>query len=113
MERAERSGGLHKRSAEAWGHPLRARGAELPLAVFVVVFAFEKIRAGVAGRNRPAEVGGGGPGGRSQGGGVLPSNGQLTAKMRDVLRKARNGLKEFLRCCTGYDKNISLCKSSP
>jgi hypothetical protein len=29
VERAERSGGLHKRSAEAWGHPLRARGAEL------------------------------------------------------------------------------------
>jgi hypothetical protein len=26
---AERSGGLHKRSAEAWGYPLRARGAEL------------------------------------------------------------------------------------
>jgi hypothetical protein len=50
VERAERSEGLHKRSAEAWGHPLRARGAELPLAVFVVVFAFEKsgpaLRAG-------------------------------------------------------------------
>ena len=29
MERAERSGGLHKRSAEAWGDSLRARGAEL------------------------------------------------------------------------------------
>ena len=29
VERAERSGGLHKRSAEAWGNPLRARGAEL------------------------------------------------------------------------------------
>ena len=39
MERAERSGGLHKRSAEAWGHPLRARGAELPLGVFAVVVA--------------------------------------------------------------------------
>jgi hypothetical protein len=32
VERAERSGGLHKRSAEAWGNPLRARGAE-PLSV--------------------------------------------------------------------------------
>jgi hypothetical protein len=32
VERAERSGGLHKQSAEAWGHPLRARGAE-PLSV--------------------------------------------------------------------------------
>ena len=32
MERAERSGGLHKRSAEDWGNGLRARGAELPLA---------------------------------------------------------------------------------
>jgi hypothetical protein len=29
VERAERSGGLHKRSAEAWGNPLRARGTEL------------------------------------------------------------------------------------
>ena len=59
VERAERSEGLHKRSAEAWGHPLRARGAELPLAAFVFVFALQKIRAGVAGRNRPAEVGSG------------------------------------------------------
>jgi hypothetical protein len=29
MERAERSGGLHKRSAEAWGDSLCARGVEL------------------------------------------------------------------------------------
>ena len=28
VERAERSGGLHKRSAEDWGSGLRARGAE-------------------------------------------------------------------------------------
>jgi hypothetical protein len=34
VERAEQSGGLHKRSAEAWGNSLRARGAELPLGVF-------------------------------------------------------------------------------
>jgi len=56
--------GLHKRSAEAWGYPLRARGAELPLAAFAVAFAFafafQEIRVGVAGRNRPAEVGSGG-----------------------------------------------------
>src|SRR5580658_10208608 len=68
----ERSGsgkgeGLHKRSAEAWGNPLRARGAELPLAAFAVAFALQKIRAGVAGRNRPAEVGGGGPRGPQTG----------------------------------------------
>ena len=69
VERAERSGGLHKRSAEAWGNPLRARGAELPLGAFAVAVAFQKIRAGVAGRNRPAEVGGGGRrSGRRQGG---------------------------------------------
>jgi hypothetical protein len=60
--------GLHKRSAEAWGNPLRARGAELPLGAFAVAFAFQKIRAGVAGRNRPAEEGGEGPQGRRQGG---------------------------------------------
>jgi hypothetical protein len=35
VERAERSGGLHKRSAEAWGNSLRARGAELPLGAFI------------------------------------------------------------------------------
>jgi hypothetical protein len=29
VERAERSGGLHKRGAEAWGNPLWARGAAL------------------------------------------------------------------------------------
>ena len=46
----------------------------LPLAAFAVVLAFEEIRAGVAGRNRPAEVGGGGPGGRSQGGNFLPAS---------------------------------------
>src|ERR1035437_3349565 len=54
--------GLHKRSAEAWGHALRARGAELPLAALVAAFvlAFKQIRDGVAGRNRPARGGGGG-----------------------------------------------------
>jgi len=38
---------------------LRARAGLAPLAVFVlaVVLAFKQIRAGVAGRNRPAEVG--------------------------------------------------------
>jgi hypothetical protein len=30
---------------------LQARGAELPLAALAVVFAFQEIRAGVAGRN--------------------------------------------------------------
>ena len=61
VERAERSGGLHKRSAEAWGNPLRARGAELPLAGLCSLLARRRrnIRAGVAGRNRPAEVGSG------------------------------------------------------
>jgi hypothetical protein len=38
---------------------LRARGAELPLAGFVVAFAFRNNRVGVAGRNRPAEEGSG------------------------------------------------------
>jgi len=40
MERAKRSGGLHKRSAEAWGYPLRrAIGAE-PLSGFCCCFCF-------------------------------------------------------------------------
>ncbi len=46
VERAKRSGGLHKRSAEDWGNGLRARGAELPLGDLAVAF-----RVGVAGRN--------------------------------------------------------------
>ena len=51
VERAERSGGLHKRSAEAWGNSLRARGAELPLGAF---------KAGRCGAGTgPAEVGSG------------------------------------------------------
>jgi hypothetical protein len=48
-ERAKRSGGLHKRSAEDWGNPLQARGAKLPLEVG---------EGGVAG-GKPAGVGGG------------------------------------------------------
>ena len=45
----------------------------LPLAVFAVVLAFQEIRAGVAGRNRPAEEGGGEPEVRRQGGNLLPA----------------------------------------
>jgi hypothetical protein len=79
VERAKRRGGLHKRSAEAWGHPLRARGAELPLAAVGVVLALQMIRAGVAGRNRPAEVGGGGRRSRPETGRrLLPSAEKLT-----------------------------------
>jgi hypothetical protein len=46
-----KGGGLHKRSAEAWGYPLRARGAELPLAAFAVVVAvaLQAIREGRCG----------------------------------------------------------------
>ena len=49
MKRAKRSGGLHKRSAEDWGSGLRARGGWPP----------SWSGGGVAGRNRPAEEGGG------------------------------------------------------
>ena len=59
-ERAERSGGLHKRSAEDWGNPLRrAIGAE-PLSEACLPYwraaARRIIRVGVAGRNRPAKI---------------------------------------------------------
>jgi proteic killer suppression protein len=37
VERAERSGGLHKRSAEAWGDCLRARGGSAPLGCLSTV----------------------------------------------------------------------------
>ena len=70
--RAKRSGGLHKRSAEDWGNPLRARGAELPLAALAFAVASARarpvlfagvvvaaLRVGVAGRNRPARGGSG------------------------------------------------------
>src|ERR1700742_4218700 len=39
------SGGLHKRSAEDWGHGLRARGAELPLGGLAVALG-SALRAG-------------------------------------------------------------------
>ena len=43
----ERAKGCTKRSAEAWGYPLRARGAELPLASFDFAVAVQDMRAGV------------------------------------------------------------------
>jgi len=50
---------MHKRSAEAWGHSLRARGVELPLEALAAAFVlvFQQNRGGVAGRNRPARGG--------------------------------------------------------
>jgi hypothetical protein len=51
MERAKRSGGLHKRSAEDWGYGLWARGAELPLEGLAVAF-----REMSCGRDRSAEA---------------------------------------------------------
>ena len=58
----ERSEGLHKRSAEDCGKPLaRARGGA-PQQVWFPCWARsagEAFRVGVAGRNRPAEVGDG------------------------------------------------------
>src|SRR6202042_1760130 len=48
-ERAERSGGLHKRSAEDWGSPLcRAIGAE-PLSEACLPYC-ARLRAGLTGR---------------------------------------------------------------
>jgi hypothetical protein len=65
--------GLHKRSAEAWGHPLRARGAELPLAALAAAFVlvFQQTRGGVAGRTQARRGGWRGPQGRRQGGDFL------------------------------------------
>ena len=57
-ERAKRSGGLHKRSAEDWGNSLCARAGQSPLSVPWLLLLGER-SGGVAGRNRPAEVGGG------------------------------------------------------
>jgi hypothetical protein len=51
MERAERSGGLHKRSAEDWGRGLSGARGEAPLRGFGCCFS----RGGVAGRNRGDE----------------------------------------------------------
>src|SRR6267154_4711945 len=44
VERAKRSGGLHKRSAEDWGRGLRARGGWSPSGL---------LGRGVAGKERP------------------------------------------------------------
>jgi len=48
-------GGLHKRSAEAWGNPLRARRVKHPLAVFalLLLLLFSQSGRGVAGKERP------------------------------------------------------------
>ena len=70
MERAERSGGLHKRSAEDWGHGLRARGAELPLDGLAVAFRVA-LRAGTGPQRWVADDG---EAGRRQGGYLLPVN---------------------------------------
>ena len=56
------------------GETTCAREGRSPLAAFAVAFAFQKIRVGVAGRNRPAEVGSGGPQGRREGGPLLPQS---------------------------------------
>jgi hypothetical protein len=59
----KRSGkGVRAAQAErgSLGKPLAGARGERPLAAFAVAVAFQAIRAGVAGRNRPAEVGGGG-----------------------------------------------------
>ncbi|OJV39985.1 MAG: hypothetical protein BGO25_09315 [Acidobacteriales bacterium 59-55] len=56
-ERAKRSGGLHKRSAEDWGNPLRRARAEPSAKVwfpYSCATAHMIFRGGVAGRNRPA-----------------------------------------------------------
>jgi hypothetical protein len=67
------------------GIPLvRARGGA-PLSVFCFCCCFSGMRAGVAGRNRPAEEGGEGPEGRRQGGYLLPAHG---------FRKSRKPAKE-------------------
>jgi len=55
VERAERSGGLHKRSAEDWGVACGREGIS-PLSGFCCCGC--SLRRGVAGRaDRPAEVG--------------------------------------------------------
>ena len=71
MERAERSGGLHKRSAEDWGHGLRARGAELPLEGLALLLGWA-LRAGTARRGGWRMTG---EAGRRQGGYFLPLQG--------------------------------------
>ena len=56
------------------GTPLAGARGGAPLSGFGCGFCscISEIRDGVAGRNRPAEVGGGGPQGRRQGGDFLP-----------------------------------------
>ena len=60
-ERAERSGGLHKRSAEDWGKPFAPRDRAEPLSeglvsLFVRVSAHEFSGSGVAGQEQAAEI---------------------------------------------------------
>jgi hypothetical protein len=87
-ERAKRSGGLHKRSAEDWGDPLtRATGAE-PLSEVCLPYC-ARLRAdlwgGRCGKERPAEVGGGGRYRvQSKGGNVIPEDLRNNFALRDL-----------------------------
>ena len=44
-KRRGKDAGLHKRSAEAWGYSLRARWAELPLGLLLLLLLFRPGRA--------------------------------------------------------------------
>src|ERR1700743_1481777 len=64
-KRSESGKGVaQRRAAQAQrgslGTPLAGARGGAPLSSFGVCFVFQKIRVGVAGRNRPAEEGGGG-----------------------------------------------------
>ena len=67
MERAKRSGGLHKRSAEDWGSGLRARGGWPPSWSWG-----SALRAGTGPQWWVVDDG---KAGRNQGGDFLPLNG--------------------------------------
>jgi len=71
--RSEAEGCTAKRGS--LGKPLAGARAELPLAAFAVALAFQKIRAGVAGRNSPLRWGGGC--GAAADGGELPPHKSL------------------------------------
>src|ERR1700677_232331 len=57
MERAERSGGLHKRSAEDWGRGLSGARGEAPLRGFGCCFSGAALRARTDGMRRPVQLG--------------------------------------------------------
>ena len=119
-ERAKRSGGLHKHSAEDWGYPCAARSGQSPLARDLATVPDREAdasRMGVAGRNDPlrwvvedAQ--------RLQRGRRLPPNQSWISKPvlpKDLPAKLRSGTprRRYVGCNTFFARSITEAVEEP